>query len=92
MTRFGVVHSGAMSDPYTKFLDMKISLRDVHSHFHTYSAQDVKKLLAAKMKSVREPKALQQLYELERAIVDLRLALEEAKTLPAKPPSESPAP
>ena len=69
-----------MSDPYTKFLDMKISLRDVHSHFHTYSAQDIKKLIAAKMKSIREPKALQQLYELERAIAELRLSLEAAKS------------
>jgi len=59
---------------------MKISLRDVHSHFHTYSAQDIKKLIAAKMKSIREPKALQQLYELERAIAELRLSLEAAKS------------
>jgi hypothetical protein len=44
---------------------MKIILRDVQSHFHNYSAQDIKTLIAAKMKSVRESKALQQL---ERAI------------------------
>jgi len=76
-----------MADLYIKFLDMKITLRDAHAHFHTYSAQDIKKLIASKMKSIREPKALQQLYELEREITDLRLALEEAKTLQSMQPT-----
>jgi hypothetical protein len=80
-----------MSDPYDKFLNMKLHLRDVGEHFHTYSATDIKKLIAAKMVSVREPKALQQLYDLERAITELRIALE-ARRHPAKPLSQLPAP
>jgi hypothetical protein len=88
MTSACIVGNDAMSDLYNKFLDMKIILRDVQSHFHTYSATDIKKLIAAKMKSKREPKALQQL---ERAITDLRLALAQASVLPSHPDQEPPA-
>ena len=90
MTYTSLADSNIMPDPYYQFLDMKIILRDVQSHFHTYSAQDIKKLIAAKMKSKREPKALQQLYELEKAITELRLALDQEP--PAKAASLQPPP
>jgi len=90
MTSACIVGNDAMSDPYYKFLDMKLLLRDTQSHFHTYSAQDIKKLIAAKMKSVREreSKALQQL---ERAITDLRLALAQTSVPHSGPDQEPPA-
>ena len=56
-----------------------IELRDVQSRFVSYSARDVKALIASKMKSVREPKALQHLYNLEAMIGELRQALILAK-------------
>ena len=86
MTIYITLSEYIMPDLYNKFLDMKLHLRDTQSHFHTYSAQDIKKLIAAKMKSVREPKALQQLYELERAITDLRLTLLAEKEVTSIPP------
>ena len=71
-----------MPDLYEKVLDTFLILRDVRERFSTYSASDIKKLIAAKMKAVREPLALKHLYELEKAIADLRESLEKEK-LPA---------
>ena len=53
---------------YEKILDITIVLRDVHDLFRPSSAQDIKKLIASKMK----PKALEQLYLLEKMITELR--------------------
>ena len=73
-----------MSEPdhklYEKIVDILIVLRDTREHFIGYSASDIKKLIAAKMKAVRrEPKALEQLYRLEAMITDLRQTLIIAK-------------
>lgn len=45
-------------------------LRDTREHFQTYSASDIKKLIASKRKL-----ALQRLYKLESMIADLRESL-----------------
>jgi len=69
-----------MSDKlYGIVFDMLLTLRDTREHFSTYSARDINALIAAKMKSVREPRALKQLYDLEKTITELRLMLEAAK-------------
>jgi hypothetical protein len=64
---------------YEKFLDMKLVLRDLQDEFKTYSAQDIKKLIAAKLKNKREPAPLQELYRLEAMITELRQAFVVAK-------------
>ena len=65
---------------YEKILDVILVLRDTHLQFHPYSAQDIKKLIAAKMKNVRrEPATLQSLYKLEAMLTDLRLSMNAAK-------------
>jgi hypothetical protein len=56
---------------YSKFLDMLITLREVSSTFRTYSANDVKKLLA----STRN-KDLRELYLLEAMIAEIRIGLQ----------------
>lgn len=56
---------------YEEILNMKLLLRDVAYEFKCYSANDIKKLIASKMKG-REVKALKELYELEEAIGNLR--------------------
>lgn len=58
---------------YEKILDIKLVLRDLQDEFKTYSAQDIKKLIAAKLKSIKKgPAALQELYRLEAMISELR--------------------
>jgi len=64
---------------YDKFLDMKLVLRDLQDEFKTYSAQDIKKLIAAKLKNKREPAPLQELYRLEAMITELRQSFVLAK-------------
>jgi hypothetical protein len=67
---------------YEKLFDILLVLRDTREHFHTYSAPDINRLIASKMKAVtmREPKALEQLYRLEAMITDLRETLIIAKS------------
>ena len=57
---------------YYKILDLIITLRDVQSEFKTYSASDIKKLIAYKKK---EPIELKHLYNLELMIADIRTSL-----------------
>jgi hypothetical protein len=64
---------------YEKFFDMKLVLRDLQDQLKTYSAQDIKKLIAAKLKNKREPAHLQELYRLEAMITELRRAFVVAK-------------
>jgi len=65
---------------YEKIIDIKLVLRDLQDEFKTYSAQDIKKLIAAKLKSIKkEPAALQELYRLEAMITALRQAFIVAK-------------
>ena len=71
-----------MSDPYDKILNILLTLRDTAEHFKIRSAQDIKKLIKAKMdaKTLKEPKDLGKLYELEKMITDLRESLAAAKS------------
>lgn len=71
-----------MTDPYDKILNILLTLRDTAEHFKIRSAQDIKKLIKAKMdaKSLKEPKDLGKLYELEKMITDLRESLAAAKS------------
>jgi len=64
---------------YNNVLNTMIELRDVGARFKTYSARDIKALIASKMKSVREPVALKHLYNLEAMITELRHSLIMAK-------------
>ena len=64
---------------YEQVFNTLRELRDTRDHFHTYSATDIKHLIASKLKSVREPRALQKLYKLEAMITELRLLLNAAK-------------
>ena len=66
---------------YDKILDIFLSLRDLRERFKCYSANDIKKLIASKMKmkSLHEPVALQELYMLETAIRDLRESMDTAR-------------
>ena len=64
---------------YHELFDMILLLRDVAFEFKCYSANDIKKLIASKMKAVREVKALKQLYQLEEAIGALRSSFSAAK-------------
>lgn len=69
-----------MTDPYNKILEIIIVLREVRDRFQTYSAKDIKDLIASKLKSVKkEPIALEHLYLLEKMIADLREAMITAK-------------
>jgi len=66
-------------DPFHTLHDTLVTLQHVAREFKTYSAPDITRLIAAKMKSKGEPTALRHLYELEEMIRALRLALEQAK-------------
>ena len=67
---------------YTKILDIIIVVKEVREEFFTYSANDIKSLIASKMKNKkREPKALQHLYDLEKMITDLRQSFNLAKII-----------
>jgi hypothetical protein len=69
-----------MSDSlYGQILDTFLALRDTRERFKTYSAKDIKQLISSKMKSVREPAALRELYKLEEMISKLRASFTEAK-------------
>jgi len=57
---------------YEKILDTLLTLRDTADHFRIRSAQDIKRLIWAKLNGVKEPKDLQLLYKLEEMIADLR--------------------
>ena len=65
-------------DPYNKILNILLILRDTAEHFKIRSAQDIKKLIQAKMtaKTLREPKDLATLYTLEKEIRELREVME----------------
>ena len=69
------------SELYQKIFDTLLVLGYTRDHFRTYSAKDIKALIAAKLKSVREPGALQSLYKLETMIMELRMMLRDVKEL-----------
>jgi hypothetical protein len=66
---------------YEKIFDIFLALRDTRERFKTYSAQDIKKLIAAKLnaKTQKEPAPLQELYNLEKMITELRHTFIETK-------------
>jgi len=68
-----------ITELYEKLFDTLLVLGYTRDHFRTYSAKDIKALIRAKLKSVREPGALQSLYKLETMITELRLLLRDAK-------------
>lgn len=67
-----------MDGLYTKILDTLLTLRDTAEYFKIRSAQDIKKLIDAKMtaKTLKEPKDLATLYALEKEIRELREAMD----------------
>lgn len=71
-----------MDDLYTKVLDTLLNLRDTAEYFKIRSAQDIKKLIKAKLesKTMKEPRDLQELYTLEKMISELRHELERVKS------------
>ena len=71
-----------MDDLYTKILDTLLTLRDTAEHFKIRSAQDIKKLIQAKMtaKTLKEPRDLATLYALEKEIRELRESMEQCKS------------
>lgn len=71
--------SAIYSELYQKIFDTLLVLGYTRDHFRTYSAKDIKALIASKMKSVREPCALQSLYKLETMIMELRIMLRDVK-------------
>jgi hypothetical protein len=68
-------------DLYTKILDTLLTLRGTAEHFKIRSAQDIKKLIKAKLeaKTLKEPKDLGELYKLEKMICELRHEFEKVK-------------
>lgn len=66
---------------YEKIHDTLLTLKHTAEHFRIRSAEDIKKLIAAKLNGVREPMDLQLLYMLEAMITDLRKTLIIAKQL-----------
>lgn len=67
-------------DLYAKFHEVIILLSSINDKCTPFSAQDIKTVIAAKMKNKnKEPQLLQHLYTLETRIADLRIALDEAK-------------
>jgi hypothetical protein len=70
-----------MEDPklYEKVLDLLLILRDTRERFRTYSATDIKSLIASTLKRKRGPVDLQHLYRLEEMIAELRYAFIEER-------------
>jgi len=68
---------------YGEILDMMLLLRDVAYEFKCYSAHDIKKLIASKLKAVREVRVLKQLYRLEEVIGGLRSSFVSARAVRA---------
>jgi hypothetical protein len=68
---------------YEKLFDIFLTLRDLRERFQCYSAADINRLIAAKMKAktLREPAALGELYRLETMIRELRESMEAVKGL-----------
>jgi hypothetical protein len=59
---------------YGQFWDILVTLNAVNNTFTPFSAQDIKGVIAAKLKAKtnKDPKHLEQLYKLEFMIRELR--------------------
>lgn len=76
-----------MDTLYSQILDILVTLNAVNTRFTPFSAQDVKKLIAAKLKAKtqKEPADLQQLYKLEAMIRELRQSFNIITLIPSDP-------
>jgi len=72
---------------YGQLWDILVTLNAVNNTFTPFSAQDIKGVIAAKLKAKtdKEPKHLEQVYKLEGMIRALREAFAEVK--PSTTPS-----
>jgi len=61
---------------YTMMLDTLVVLKYVSEEFKTYSADDINKLIISKLKKRHDPQPLKNLYDLEKRITELRMALD----------------
>ena len=66
---------------YTMLLDTLVVLKYVSEEFRTYSADDINKLITSKLKRGRDPQSLKNLYDLEKRIKELQMALENENLL-----------
>jgi len=66
---------------YGQLLDILVTLNAVNNTFTPFSAQDIKGIIAAKIKA-KPNKYLEQLYKLEGMIRDLRESSDTAKSTP----------
>ena len=59
---------------YGQIWDILVTLNAVNNTFTPFSAQDIKGLIAAKLKAktIKDPRHLEQLYKLEGMIRELR--------------------
>jgi hypothetical protein len=76
-----------MDTLYSQILDILVTLNAVNNRFTPFSAQDIKKLIAAKLKAKtqKEPADLQHLYKLEAIIRELRESFNTLTLLPSDP-------
>ena len=67
---------------YGQFWDILVTLNAVNNTFTPFSAQDIKGVIAAKLKAktAKEPRHLEQLYKLEFMIRELRESFDIAKS------------
>jgi hypothetical protein len=70
---------------YGQVWDILVTLNAVNDTFTPFSAQDIKRLIAAKLKAKtdKEPKYLEQLYKLECMIRDLRESFAVERSTPS---------
>ena len=70
---------------YGKVWDILVTLNAVNNTFTPFSAQDIKGLIAAKLKAKtdKEPKYLEQLYKLECMIRELRESFAVERSTPS---------
>ena len=70
---------------YGKVWDILVTLNAVNNTFTPFSAQDIKGLIAAKLKAKtdKEPKYLEQLYKLEGMIRELRESFAVKRSTPS---------
>jgi len=76
-----------MDTLYPQILDILVTLNAVNNRFTPFSAQDIKKLIAAKLKAKKEkePEHLQHLYKLEAMIRELRESFNIPTLIPSVP-------
>ena len=74
-----------METLYPQILDILVTINAVNNRFTPFSAQDIKKLIAAKLKAKKqkEPAELQHLYKLEAMIRELRESFNTLTLLPS---------